>query len=106
MNFAIGVVLIAVFVTGVIAGVVLIFVVASFNREERAYSLKRSPPDQVARGTRLLTGTGRRADGARNRVEGDKALNDTWISTTSQIEDNYKLIGPPPPGQVGEDQDG
>jgi hypothetical protein len=52
-----GVVFLAVFLAGVMIGLVIVVSIAS-NREDRNNSLTREPPDAATRGARRLTGAG------------------------------------------------
>lgn len=92
----------AVFVTGAIAGVVLIFVAAAIRTEERAARsrtyrsvlLADEPPGAMSRGVRRLTGIGHAAE---EGLQHDVDLENNWNSANSEIENTYKRMGPPPP---------
>ena len=102
MNTAVIVVIIAVFIVGVAAGLVLVLVATAIRREDREFSLSRAAPDHVSRGARRLTGFGGRAAGD---LQEDSHLSDEWLAANSRIEDSYKRMGPPPSGEVSGPQD-
>lgn len=62
------IVLLAVFLGGVVLGL-LVIVSVSIKREERRFTLTHQPPDAAARGTRLLTGVGRRDPSPRDPAQ-------------------------------------
>jgi hypothetical protein len=99
-------VILAVFTTGIAAGAVLALIAAAIRREERAYSFTRVAPDPLSAGARIIYGAYTRSDDhAKKDLQKDPDLIDTWQSANSQIEDTYKLMGPPPSddGAGGED---
>jgi len=99
MNIILILVILAVFATGIAAGVVLVLIATAIRREEHAYSLTRAAPDVVSAGARVIFGVyTRSADHAKTDLQKDPDLIDTWQSANSQIEDTYKLMGPPPSG--------
>lgn len=90
------VVFLVIFAAGVSAGIVAL-VATGIRREERAFRLTRVAPDQLGHGTRRITGLYvRSTDPGAHHLQEDPTLNSAWVSANSQIENTYKLMGPPP----------